>query len=380
MNCPEFTKKKCSGLLEPANKRLNYSQNFSRNAEVEKDLHFSDGINLEKASHLELLQNDWYTMLAGLSSLMTKNSIKAFVLDIGSASVRLLIGSINNRGSIDILHTSGCVTGFITTMGKSDGRVCSDACSDVLRATAKLLRATDAELPGTGAVLCTQATRQLSDNEWLLAGLQDLTGLYPEVLSSFREGQLALKGSKDLMDDNDILIDLGGGSTEIVFSNGRFDPYVLSFPVGAGVMRQSYRGQRTRASDNFAVQKHAADCYWAQALKSCRFTNGNKCVVIGGTATTLTSVYYGHQPYVPGALHGIKMTLPELRLTTLGLAGLTSSQRSVVRGLEKGREPIIVTGGCLLLSLCEIAGVDCIVISERGIRYGRLYELLQADF
>ncbi len=311
---------------------------------------------------------------------MQNTSKQAFVLDIGSASVRLIVGEPGKSGQIKILNNSGCVTNLLRNSGISGFSADSEAVRLVLSVIKNLVSNVVGGLPKQGAVLCTQAIRQVADSEHFLNCLYSLTGIFPEVLTGEREGQLALKGSEHLVGKNGILIDLGGGSTEIIVREHGVADRIQSFPVGAGVMPKTETPKVKGLSDHISDYHRHWSEYWEEMLQTFRFPDINVCVVLGGTASNLISIYYGYRPRDPESFDGKTISLRELQTTASVLTCLSEAERSDLPGLEKGRESIIVNGAFILISLCEMLGVESVTISERGIRYGRLIELLQAEF
>lgn len=95
--------------------------------------------------------------------------------------------------------------------------------------------------------------------------------------------------------------------------------------------------------------------------------------------TTLVAIRLSCAEYIPGMLHGYMVRVVDLAEHVRVLAQMPILERCRVPGMEPGREQLIVSGGWLLLGLCDALGIERLIVSERGIRFGRLQELLQDD-
>jgi exopolyphosphatase / guanosine-5'-triphosphate,3'-diphosphate pyrophosphatase len=304
---------------------------------------------------------------------------KAFVLDIGSASVRLIVGGSDSEGNLEILYNSGVVT-LLRKGLDSDNRIDPLVAESTLGAVDRLLRGAGVIDHVKGAVLCTQTIRQAIHAEWFLDRLERMTGVRPEIISGAREGQLAMKGSEKLMKEGDLLVDFGGGSTEIIFKDPSGQIVIKSHPVGAGIPLPVDRSRIRAGTVDFQSVMNIARRKWSQVLIDTDILRTGHSVVLGGTVTNLGAIYFGLNAYQPGVLHGKRLRLDELADVIRALSMMSDEETASIRGLEKGRESIIFNGGCLLVSLCEVLGIKDLTISEQGIRFGRLMEFFQDVF
>lgn len=301
----------------------------------------------------------------------------AFVLDVGSASVRIVIGERNDDGSHRIVFNGGKVSNLRKALDDSG---CLDPvkAQKTLDAVASLLHQAGSCRPSRGACLCTQAVRQSRNIEWFLERLREIAGVEPEILSPTREGFLACLGSQDLMADGGLLIDFGGGSTELIERSPDGSVCIQSYPLGAGVPIPGL--DDFGKNSEWDTIRDAADRMWDCRLDPVIAHPGGQAVVLGGTVTTLGAIREGMQPFSPGKLHGARLGVSDLESVTRLLYTMTLDARRNIRGMEPGRESIIVNGGILLLGLLAKLHISQVVISERGIRFGRLEELLHTDF
>lgn len=299
----------------------------------------------------------------------------AFVLDIGSTSVRLLVGRRIGNGETEIVVN----TGIVTHMQKNadvQNRIDLRAAERTFDAVDKLLSGSGVDSSAKGAVICTQSVRQAIDAEKFLTNLEQFIGIKPEVLSKVREGHLALKGSKELVADTDLLIDFGGGSTEIVSKGSDEKPVVQSVSIGAGSLLPIDRDCIIEGKMSFMSVIELAEQRWVSLLSDWDSIRKDRAVLVGGTGISLGSIYWGYKTFRSEMFHGKRFSLNELVDITRALSMMVDEEIGYLWGMETGRESIIFNGGCLLISLCRLLGIQSVILSEQGIRFGLLFELL----
>ncbi|MBC8143108.1 MAG: Ppx/GppA family phosphatase, partial [Armatimonadetes bacterium] len=101
----------------------------------------------------------------------------------------------------------------------------------------------------------------------------------------------------------------------------------------------------------------------------------------GGTAANLAAIETAAsgEPVTFGNAHGHRLTREQIASRTAYLASLSLSERRAVPGLEPDRADVIVAGAIILSGIMTRLCADSILVSLRGLRYGLLYELLQAS-
>jgi exopolyphosphatase / guanosine-5'-triphosphate,3'-diphosphate pyrophosphatase len=107
---------------------------------------------------------------------------------------------------------------------------------------------------------------------------------------------------------------------------------------------------------------------------------GGPPVVVGtaGTVTSLAAMAQRLASYDPALVHGYPLTLAVLEALVQTLRGARQAERERMPGLDPRRADVILAGACVLLEIARRAGVGEIVTSDRGLRWGLLYERLAA--
>ncbi len=298
--------------------------------------------------------------------------MKAAVIGIGSNSVRMLIAQVEG-GEIHRLHRDRAGTRLFS--GLDDRRQLSAEAMDksigAVRTMAESARAQGAEAIH---LFATSATRDASNKAEFAARLKAEAGLELEVCSGDLEAALSFFGATDGGDSG--VIDIGGGSTEVIVGSGMDIRCAFSCQMGA--VRLSAIAPIHGHGDIPAVEAVATDILNEQLREHPTLTIPPVWRGTGGTFTTLAAMVRGVHWTERTYMHGTRLTLADVERVARTLAGMTVEQRRQHPGLQPGRADIVVHGICILLACMRRLGIGEITVSEYGNLDGYLrYRYLQ---
>jgi exopolyphosphatase / guanosine-5'-triphosphate,3'-diphosphate pyrophosphatase len=269
-------------------------------------------------------------------------------VDLGTNTTRLLVGRIED-GRIEELHRET----RITRLGEgvdARGRLLPvpiarvrNALSDYRR-TAESLGAERTLLVGTSAV------RDAENGEAFLGEIEWSYGFVTRLLSGDEEAELTKRGVGELAPGT-LLVDIGGGSTELVL-----DGFNTSLPLG------SVRFTERHGDD--------APASIAAALALLPDLEPQEAVGVAATITSLAALDLGLEQYDRERVHGHLLTREGARAQLDRLAALPLAERRRVPALDPERAPVIVAGAAILLSILDAYGLEAIRVSERDLLDG----------
>ena len=167
-----------------------------------------------------------------------------------------------------------------------------------------------------------------------------------------------------------LVIDIGGGSTELVVgSRGSVDFHVST---QVGVVRHSERHLHTdppTAEELAALAADARPIIEAAVPPEVR-ARVSAAAAVAGTATSCASIDLELDPYDPARVEGHTLSRTRIEELRDRLAALPLAERRNVTGLEAGRAPTIVAGTVVLLEVLGAFGLDAVEVSERDILWG----------
>lgn len=249
-----------------------------------------------------------------------------------------------------------------------------------LRAYADDLRAHGSpplDVVGTSALRDAEGARDFLDEA------ERILGVRPRVIAGDEEAALTFRGAlSGLSLSGELLVfDVGGGSTELI----RGSAQALAAPqarlsLDIGSVRLFERHVRTdppSAAELAAVEADIARELGAAASLLERSSSAITLVGVAGTVTTLKALELQLAVYEPARVHGGVLTLDGVEKLCAKLASLPLAQRKELPGLEPKRADVIVAGALIVRDLLRRTGAASAVVSDRGVRFGLLENLLR---
>jgi exopolyphosphatase/guanosine-5'-triphosphate,3'-diphosphate pyrophosphatase len=294
------------------------------------------------------------------------------VVDIGTNSTRLLIADLNDgRVTAELDRRSN-----VTRLGAgvdSDGRLHEEAISRVFATLDEFREAIDREQSQRALAVLTSAVRDAANGDEFAVAVRDRYGLEPHVLSGDQEARFTFLGATSERDPDDrtptLVIDIGGGSTELVLGAGREASFHVS--TQAGVVRQSERHLHSDPPTGEELANLIKDVHAivAGGVPADR-RSAQLAIAVAGTATQLAAISQELEPYDPEKVHGFVLTADECDRLGERLAAMTLERRRQVRGLDPARAPTIVAGALILGEVMRLFGLGQVEVSEHDILRG----------
>ncbi|MBZ0234179.1 MAG: hypothetical protein K8M05_17745 [Deltaproteobacteria bacterium] len=225
-------------------------------------------------------------------------------------------------------------------------------------------------------VIATQAMREAENASELVGPASRILDANVETIDGAREAELAYLAQRRslpvLGGQPFVVADVGGGSTEIIVSDGARVVSAVSVPIGA--VRLSER--HLKSDPPTAAEKKALDGDIDAQLAPLALPSGAALVAVAGTATNLAAADLAMERYDPERIHGHVMTPAALGKLTDRLLGATVAARKEIVGIEAQRADVIAGGAAVFARLAARLSAPRVVVSDRGIRWGLAYEVL----
>jgi len=298
------------------------------------------------------------------------------VVDIGSNSTRLLVADVG-AGVTEVERRS-----IVTRLGEgveATGRLGEQPRERVYEALAEYAAAS-AEHGATKAVaVMTSAVRDAANGGEFAATINERYGLNARTLSGDEEAKLTFLGATAARTPEPgerlLVIDIGGGSTELVIGERGNVAFHVSTQVG--VVRHSERHLHSDppTPDELQALSDDAGPALAQAVPDAERTRVTAAVAVAGTPTQCARIELG---YAPDDVEGHVLSLPALDAMLERLAALPLAERREVPGLDPARAPTIVAGVVVLTRALAAFGLQAVEVSDRDILWGAALELASA--
>lgn len=302
---------------------------------------------------------------------MPKDLVIAAAIDLGSNSFRLLIGLRSEQGVACLLKKRVTVS-LARGLNKSGIFTSARICQGL-----KALETFRAEIDHFGVTVTrccgTEAFRKSANPENLIVPAAKILGVPIEILSGNEEAGLSCLGVIDALSSKlsfpCLIADIGGGSTEmILMKSAQSPPVVCSLPVG--VVMFAERNQAARAQDLHILAEGIRKLLSETGLSSPPMFVGT-----GGTAGCLAAFDQELLCYDSDKVQGYFLTRQRLRAIYKSLASLSLDQLKSRKGLESGREYIIMSGLEMYQEVLASIGCEGMIVSDAGLLEGILLSI-----
>jgi exopolyphosphatase/guanosine-5'-triphosphate,3'-diphosphate pyrophosphatase len=299
---------------------------------------------------------------------MAESTRRVAVIDIGSNSTRLLVADVCDSRVTPIERRS-----TVTRLGRGvdlSGQLAAEAIEDACAAVDPYV-ATLRELGAERVdAIATSAVRDAANGGAFVAELRERFALSARVLDGEEEARLTYLGatSETSPEVPTLVIDIGGGSTELIIGEEREIEWHAS--LQAGVVRHTERHLVSDPPNPVELEELAADLRGLIDAATVQAPAAEAGIAVAGTPTSLAAIELELEPYDPRRVHGHVLELPSIQRMLSRLAGAPLAKRTEIRGLHADRAPTIVAGVVTLVEVMRAFDLERITVSEHDILYG----------
>jgi exopolyphosphatase / guanosine-5'-triphosphate,3'-diphosphate pyrophosphatase len=303
--------------------------------------------------------------------------MRVAVVDIGTNSTRLLIADVTPDGAGDhVVEVERQTT--VTRLGQGvdhTGELGDEAIERVYAALTRYRAEIDAHDVDVVTGVLTSAVRDARNGAAFTAAVNERFAINASTISGDEEARLTYLGAtSDRPAGEDgaprVVIDVGGGSTELVVGHGAHVDFHVS--TQAGVVRQTERFLRSdppRPEELQQLQAEAKEIF-ERAVPQATRGSVRGGIAVAGTATSCAAILQELEPYDPAKVHGFRLLRAQAEMLLPRLAIMPLAERRHVKGLHPDRAPAIVAGVILLIEAMRTFGLDEVEVSEHDILRG----------
>jgi exopolyphosphatase/guanosine-5'-triphosphate,3'-diphosphate pyrophosphatase len=302
--------------------------------------------------------------------------MKLGTIDVGTNTTLLLVADATSPDDIRVVEDCAEITRLGRGIG-GDGRLGREGIERTLRVLedyAARARRHQAPLVAVG----TEALRRAPNAEEFLAPAAAILGTPIEVIGGEREAALSFLAATSSFPHEAagqmIVVDIGGGSTEVIVARAGAVELRRSLPLGS--VRLTERHVRHDPATDAEVSAIVHDVQ--EALAAVTLPSGAALIGIAGTVTSLAAMAQKLPSYDPALVHGYHLTGATLDGLVEQLRRSSQAARETMPGLDPRRADVILAGACILRELAQRSGAQHVIVSDRGLRWGLLYERLRA--
>jgi exopolyphosphatase/guanosine-5'-triphosphate,3'-diphosphate pyrophosphatase len=302
--------------------------------------------------------------------MSTATTTRVAVVDIGTNSTRLLVADVADTRVEQLERRTR-----VTRLGRGvdlSGQLSAEAIEAVCDTVGEYI-ALYQELDASEVVaIATSAVRDASNGDAFIAELRERFALSARVLDGSEEARLTYLGatSEHPPTEPTLVVDIGGGSTELVVGIG--DELSFHTSLQAGVVRQTERHISSDPPTASELEELADGVRGLidSAVAAHPEAHAEAGLAVAGTPTSLAAIEQGLAPYDPDRVHGYRLSLRSIQTMLSRLASVPLAERLQVTGLHPDRAPTIVAGVVILVEVMRAFGLEDVGASEHDILYG----------
>ena len=310
-------------------------------------------------------------------------------IDIGSNSIRLIIADLLPDGSYELVDDEKAVTRLARGISDS-GRMDPVLMDEAARAIARMREIAEGHGATELQAVATAAVREASNQADFLTLVKTVANVDVKVIDGEAEARLAhasVEAAFDLSNDNTAVMDIGGGSTEIVLSASGIVSQVVSVPIGAVRLTEMMDAQGiTGPGPRLDAMRRRVRTDVRQVMRRPVLVP-EVVYGTGGTFTTIAMIdRFRREPADTDLsqlrinVRGYSLHRADVRRLLENLAAMSASERNSVRGLSSDRSEIIVAGLAIADTVMGLLDANELRVHDRGVRDGLLLEMGRAIF
>lgn len=303
-------------------------------------------------------------------------------IDIGTNSVHMIVVRVRTDLSFEVIDREKAMVRL--GAGGLDGKeLTSEAMGAALQALSKFKRLAESHTVDKILAAATSATREARNGGEFLSRIEAETGIRPKVITGAEEARLihlAAVYGVDVGSARAVVIDIGGGSTEITLGTGTAVQAAKSFKIGViRLMERFVKSDPLSGRDEQKLTKHIL----SEIDRHCEqitSTGFDRVIGTSGTILSLGTVATAMADgAIPSELRNLRVGAKQIRRLRKEVVGLSLAQRLTIPGLDPRRADLVVAGGVLLDTILKRLGAEDITLCDLALREGLVLDYIRRN-
>jgi len=309
-------------------------------------------------------------------------------IDIGTNAVRLLVTDING-----VYHRELFSRRISTRLGQDidrTGCLSPDAQERTLSALEHFMESIRRFDAVQTVAVGTSALRNAVNAAEFISAARIRTGLDIRIIDGESEARLTLIGVQKALSGNSsngtgadylkraIVLDVGGGSTELIVTRDSAAQIIVSLPLGAVYLTERFLKNDPPSDGEIRGLRHVVAEEletWERSLQGQSLDHIAACAGTAGTVTTLAAMDLELPEYTSEKINGYILTAVAVDSMINTLSACTLLERAKLPGLEQGRADIVLAGAIIVQEILQRYGFFRMLVSDWGLREGIVFDL-----
>lgn len=299
-------------------------------------------------------------------------------IDVGTNTIRLFIGFPGNGLRPLVIKRVICRLGegFV-----KKGKLCDGAIERTILTLKDYSQYLEKYEVSHWRAVATGVVREAENSTDFLDKVKNETGITLDVIDWKEEAKLTLKGvliSLKEVPKEGLIFDIGGGSTEYIFSSQKDPVWMESLALGVVYLTEKHLSSDPPTREELhkmgeEIERELAKIFPLSAIK---LENSSQLIGTAGTVTTLAAMDQSLRSYEPEKVRGYILKKDRISSIYSHLTKIPISERRKIPSLERGREDLILAGSAIVLKTIALAQLDGITVSDAGLLEGVALDLI----
>ncbi len=303
-------------------------------------------------------------------------------IDIGTNSVHMIVVRVRPDLSFEVIDREKAMVRL--GAGGLDGKeLTGEAMGAALQALSKFKRLAESHTVDKILAAATSATREARNGGEFLSRIEAETGIRPKVITGAEEARLihlAAVYGVDVGSARAVVIDIGGGSTEITLGTGASVQAAKSFKIGVIRLTERFvKSDPLSGRDEQKLTKHII----SEIERHCEqitSTGFDRVIGTSGTILSLGTVATAMADgAIPSELRNLRVGAKNIRRLRKEVVALSLAQRLTIPGLDPRRADLVVAGGVLLDTILRRLGAEDITLCDLALREGLVLDYIRRN-
>ena len=303
-------------------------------------------------------------------------------IDIGTNSVHMIVVRVRPDLSFEVIDREKAMVRL--GAGGLDGKeLTTEAMGAALQALSKFKRLAESHTVDKILAAATSATREARNGGEFLSRIEADTGIRPRVITGAEEARLihlAAVYGVDVGGARAVVIDIGGGSTEITLGTATSVQAAKSFKIGVIRLTERFvKSDPLSGRDEQKLTKHIL----SEIDRHCEqitSTGFDRVIGTSGTILSLGTVATAMSDgAIPSELRNLRVGAKQIRRLRKEVVGLSLAQRLTIPGLDPRRADLVVAGGVLLDTILRRLGAEDITLCDLALREGLVLDYIRRN-
>lgn len=309
---------------------------------------------------------------------MYNNTFRAVAIDVGTNSIKMVVGEIDSAGEISFLHESSSIVRLGECIQET-GAISEASLKRAVAAISKFLDEAASFDVQSIQLVGTSALRDASNSAYVLDEIQNKLNVEIKIIPESQEALYAYSSVKNdpllsVLPNSFAITDVGGGSSEIIYGDNSSIITSSSINIGAIKITERFLNVNPIPIDNIISAKSYIKNLIQASIKNI---TPKELICIGGTAINLAHIVNRIPIESTDNIHAKIISIADVNKAVETLSNMTLNQRRLITGLDPKRADIIIGGILIIESFASEMKLDQIKISIRGLRHALLYDLLR---